>query len=247
MHRIIKNIFIAVSVMCLLMLVLSGTSRAVDAEESSGNELVSCASGLLRIEAKDIRPEDLMKEIGEKCGIKVIVIGEAFAETPVSLKFKKMPVRRGIERALRVINVSNFLLHFDDTDNTTSRIVELDLIGKKGGEKHLTAGTPRTTTSIPGKPDPVKKESQENQNKRDEKKAVKTEIAKENPEKMQENFLKIMDEVMKTQAEGDEEPDPTEILKLFKEAVPQEMRDQIPPEVMEELEKLEAAGPAGKK
>jgi len=213
---------------------------AAEGEEGSGGEIVSFADGLLKIDAKDIRPEDLIKEIGDKCGIKIVVFGEAFTETPVSLKLQKMPARRGIERVLRTINISNYVLHFDSGDNN-SRVVELDIVGKKGGEKHLTAGAGRggpTTTTVTVQPQPSRQELP--QVRREEKKDAKTELTKEETGKMQENFLKIMDEVLKDQ-EGGEEPDPGEILKLFRDAVPPDMKDQIPPEVMEELEKLESA------
>lgn len=211
---------------------------AAEGEEGSGGEIVSFADGLLKIDAKDIRPEDLIKEIGDKCGIKIVVFGEAFTETPVSLKFQKMPPRKGLERVLRTINISNYMLHFDSGDNN-SRVVELDIVGKKGGEKHLTAGAGRgspATTTINVPQQPPRQELP--QVRREEKKEAKTELTKEENAKMQENFLKIMDEVLKDQESG-EEPDPGEILKLFRDAVPPEMKDQIPPEVMEELEKLE--------
>jgi hypothetical protein len=196
----------------------------------------------MKIDAKDIRPEDLIKEIGDKCGIKIVVFGEAFSEnsSPVSLKFQKMPVRRGLERVLRTINLPNFVLHFDAGDNN-SRLVELDIVGKKGGEKQLTAGAARPSPATTTVPVPQQSPRQEPpQVRRDEKKEAKADLTKEETGKMQENFLKIMDEVLKNQESG-EEPDPGEILKLFRDAVPPEMKDQIPPEVMEELEKLESA------
>lgn len=242
-----KYFYCILALVCMIFLSCSPTAYATEAEEVAGNEIVSCSNGFLRIDAKDIRPEDLIKEIGEKCGIKIVVFGEAFTDTPVSMKFQKMPLRKGIERVLRVINVPNFLLHFDNTDND-SRIAELDLIGKKGGEKHLTAGSriaATTTTTVTGRNEPPKQDAQQPPDRREQKKEAKTELSKEDTGKMQENFLKIMDEVLKNQ-EGGDEPDPGEILKLFKEAVPPEMKDQIPPEVMEELERLEAATPPKK-
>jgi len=212
---------------------------ATEGEETAGSEIVTCADGFLKVDAKDIRPEDLMKEIGEKCGMKVVVLGEAFAETPVSIKMQRMPLRRGIERVLRNINVVNYVAHFP-ADDAPGRVVELYIVGKKGGEKQLTAGT-RPAPPPPQPPDqPPRQEPP--QDRREEKKAVREELTRDETAKIQENFLKIMDEVLKNQEDG-EEPDPGEILKLFKEAVPPDMQSQIPPEVLEELEKLEAMKP----
>jgi len=211
--------------------------------EDAGSEIVTCSDGILKVDAKDIRAEDLMKEIGEKCGIKVVVLGEAFAETQVSIKFSKMPVRKGIERVLRTANVTNFVarLHQEATGHQVS---ELYIVGKKGGEKQLTAGGSRTTPPIPSVAETTVPQAPA-QNRREEKKEVRQELTKEETGKIQENFLKIMDEILKNQ-DGAEEPDPAEILRLFKEAVPPDMKDQIPPEVIEELEKLESMTPPKK-
>jgi len=232
----IKHYLLCAALICTIAVFWRIPLCVADGDEGGGSEIVSCANGYMKIDAKDIRPEDLMKEIGEKCGIKIVVYGEAFTETPVSLKLQKAPVRKGVERVLRVVNIPNFLMHFEKTDNGT-RVAELDLIGKKGGEKHLTAGAVRPAQPVP----PPEEKRREPIDRREEKKAVRDQVSPEESSKMQENFLKIMEEVMKSQADGGgEEPDPGEILKLFKEAVPQEMKDQIPPEVMEELEKLES-------
>jgi len=222
---------------CTLCLSMPRHSRAADGDETTGSEIVSCADGCLKIDAKDIRPEDLVKEIGEKCSMKIVVLGDAFSETPVSIKMQRMPLRRGIERLLRSINVVNYVAHFPPGD-AGAAVPELYIVGKKGGEKQLTAGA-RPVPS-PSAPEPPRQEPP--QNRREEKKAVREELSKDETAKIQENFLKIMDEVLKNQDSG-EEPDPGEILKLFKEAVPPDMKDQIPPEVLEELEKLEAMTP----
>ena len=202
------------------------------AEDNASTEGVVCLNGVLRVQVKDMRPEDLMKEIGEKCGIKIVVIGEVFSEVPISMRFQDMPVRTGIERVLRRAGIANHILHFGTGDNGT-RVVELDLIGKKGGEEYLTQGT--VPAAKPREPTPAARQAE----KREAKKAAKENLDKAEAQKIQENFLNIMDEVLNAQLRDGEEPDPAEIIKLFKEVVPPEMRDQIPPEVLEELEKLE--------
>lgn len=243
MKKIWRIILCAVYVAVFLWPVQEHRSLAADAEESSGSEIVSCADGFVKVDARDIRPEDLMKEVGEKCGIKIVILGDAFGESPISIKFNKMPIRRALERILRTSNVTNFVVRFDQEDEST-RVAELYIVGKKGGEKQLTAGGPRPTKPLPVMPEqPVPQAPA--QERREMKKEAKEELTKEETAKLQENFLKIMDEILKNQ-EGGEEPDPGEILRLFKDAVPPDMKDQIPPEVLEELEKLEAMSPQKK-
>ena len=232
MWRCLKNIIYVFPGLCLIVLLLPQVLFAAEGDENTGGEIVVFSKGQLNIDAREVRSEEIMKEIGEKCGIKIVVFGEVFSEVPVSLKLQKQSVRKGIERMLRVANITNFLMHFEDGDNG-SHIVELDLIGKKGGERHLTEGAERQS-----KPDrtQTKKDAAKRvvQNRSLKDMADKDEVAK-----IQENFLNIMDEVLSAQLGEGEEPDPAEILRLFKEVVPQEMKDQIPPEVLEELEKLE--------
>ena len=201
------------------LMVTEGVSSGDGGEE--GSSVVVCSDGILSVTAREIRSEDLMKDIGEKCGIKIVAVGDVFSEVPVSLNFQKQTVRKGIERVLRVVNIPNYLLHFQDSDNG-SGIIEIDLIGKKGGERHLTEGSVRKARVKKPAIKPAKR-------KKDRKEDAK----------IQQNFLNIMDEILNSKLGDGEEPDPSEILRLFKEVVPPEMRDQIPPEVLEELEKLD--------
>ena len=240
-HSMLFGVCMAV----ILWLMQGYHSFAADADESSSAEIVSCADGFIRVDARDIRPEDLMKEVGEKCGIKVVVLGDALGELPISLRFNKMPIRKALERILRTSNATNFVVQLDQ-EGGLSRVSELYIVGKKGGEKQLSAGGTKPTTLPP--PPAIQEQPAPQmpaQERREAKKEAKEELSKEETAKIQENFLKIMDEILKNQ-EGGDEPDPAEILRLFRDAVPPDMKDQIPPEVLEELEKLEAMSPQKK-
>ena len=95
-----KSLLAVLTCGCLLYGCFS--ARALFAEEhGSSSEAVFFEGGLLNINAMEIRPEDLLKEIGEKCGIKVVVIGEVFSELPVSVKIEKLPLRKGISALLK--------------------------------------------------------------------------------------------------------------------------------------------------
>ena len=105
----------------------------VSAEDYS-EETVSFENGLLSINVKGVRPEDLIKELSEKCKIELVVLGEVFSEFPVSIRFKDVPVQKGMERVLRRSGITKHLMYFAAGDNGT-KILRLDLVGDKVVEK----------------------------------------------------------------------------------------------------------------
>jgi hypothetical protein len=230
-----KKIYGIAALIVFAALCLAGKAYAAEPEEAQPEGMVTCANGRLSINAKDVKPDELMKELGEKCGIKIVVFGEAFSDAPVSMQFQKLPLRQGLQRVLRMLNVSNHLIHSEPGDNG-SRITEIDLVGKKGGEKQLSAGAAARSRSRDAGPAPAE-QSKDSKEKR--KQAIKGQIPPEVDKKIQENFLNMMDEMLKTQMESGKEPDPAEVMKMFKDVIPPEMRDQIPPEVLEELERAQ--------
>jgi hypothetical protein len=229
-------------------------ARAQGEEVIVSTDKVTCTDTTVKIDASNVKPADLIKELGDKCGIKVVVFGEAFDDKTIGVKFQQLPIRKGIERVLRIANLPNYVLHLDSNPENP-RIVELDIMGKKGGERQLTAGTGRPASPAPGLPagpapsptPPPAPPSVGLQDKAPKKPAA---ADKQPPkpavpdpkdssaEKAQEDFMKVMDEMMKAQEAG-EEPDPVEVLRIFKEVVPPEIRNQIPPEVLKELEGLQ--------
>jgi hypothetical protein len=67
---------------------------------------------------------------------------------------------------------------------------------------------------------------------------VMPQINKEDADKFQQNFLNMMDQILEQKFEQGEEPDPATIIQLFNDMVPPEMREKLPPEVLEQMEKL---------
>ena len=100
-------------------------------------QTVTCNETVLSVNATDIKAEDLIKAIGNECGIKMMLRGELFTEDVFSVRFENMPIRTGLERILRVINIPNHMIHFE-TVSGHQRVIGVDLIGKKGGERQLT-------------------------------------------------------------------------------------------------------------
>jgi len=191
---------------------------------------VKYANGFISVQARDMRSEDLMKELGEKCAIKIIIYGDVFTDTPVSVQFQQIPVRLGVQRILRLANIKNFLMHFAEGE-PQPRLVQLDLIGKKGGQRELTSGSAPTPKPAPAEEvkNPVAEAPQQ---------IVPPQISKEDADKFQQNFLNMMDQILEQKFEQGEEPDPATILQLFNDMVPPDMRDKLPPEILEQMEKL---------
>ncbi len=199
--------------------------------ELPDDEMVVFSNGFLSVNAVDVRAEELMKEIGEKGPIKVVLYGDVFSEIPISIKFEKMALRKGIERILKSAQVSNYLLHFDGNDGNT-RIVQIDLIGTKGGQRYLT----EVARAMPAPASP-----------RDVRQPVRPapqpdfvpDFSKEDIDKLQENFMHVMDDVLRAQLEGGTPPNPEEIIDLFKDAIPPDMKDKLPAEVLEQMEQMQ--------
>ena len=191
---------------------------------------VKFSNGLISVQARDMRSEDLMKELGEKCAIKIVLYGDVFTDAPVSVQFKQAPMRQGVQRVLRLANIKNFLMHFAEGEQK-ARLVQLDLIGKKGGQRELTSGA--APAPKPAVTEEVKTNVVEPQPP-----VVMPQINKEDADKFQQNFLNMMDQILEQKFEQGEEPDPATIIQLFNDMVPPEMRDKLPPEVLEQMEKL---------
>lgn len=231
----LKNLLALSLALCLLAAFNQPACAANEPENHSAEEMmegsVKCAGGLMSVQARDMRPEELMKELGEKCAIKIVLYGDVFSDAPVSVQFHKVPVRQGVERILRMAKIKNHLTHFAETDEDRDRIVQLDLIGKKGGQRELTQGSyPNLRKQLS---EQIKTTPENNQPR-----VMPPQMGKDDAERMQQNFLNMMDQILEQKFEKGEEPDPAAILQLFNDMVPPEMRDKIPPEILEQMEKL---------
>jgi hypothetical protein len=231
----LKNMLALSLAVCLIAAFNQPAFAVTEPENHAAEEgmegSVKYAGGLMSVQARDMRPEELMKELGEKCAIKIILYGDVFTDAPVSIQFHQVPVRQGVERILRMAKIKNYLTHFAETEQDRDRIVQLDLIGKKGGQRELTQGSyPNLRKQLT---EEIKTTPENNQPR-----AVPPQMGKDDAERIQQNFLNMMDQILEQKFEKGEEPDPAAILQLFNDMVPPEMRDKIPPEILEQMEKL---------
>ncbi len=182
-------------------------------------ETVVCDETTLSVSASDMSAEDLLKAVGEACGIRMLLRGEVFTDDVFSVQFETMPVRTGLERILRVVNIPNHMMHFEETARG-KRIKQVDLIGKKGGERQLTTGTPPAKT------------------KKGPDYTAKTELGQQQEEERQEKIIEQFEEILDEQLEKGNKPNRAKMLEMLQQALPEEMQGQIPEEVLEELEEL---------
>lgn len=228
----------------------------------ASGESVVCDETTLSVNALDMKAEDLIKDIGAGCGIRMVERGEVFTDDVFSVQFENLPLREGLERVLRTLDIPNHMLYFAG-DAGSKRISEIYLIGQKGGERELTAGRTasspeeRTPARKPGRsrrgpgsnaqvpPDDAaslaRQAAQALTEIQEEAQAPATpedERALEEQEELEEKYIDVLDEIMDEQFESDEDINAERVLELYRQALPPDMRDNIPAEVIEEIELL---------
>jgi hypothetical protein len=176
-------------------------------------ETVVCDETTLSVNAADIKAEDLLKAIGEACGIKIVVRGDVFTDDSFSVQFEKMPIRAGLERILRVVNLPNHMMHFEET-NSRNRVREINLIGKKGGERQLTSGEPSEAPKQP---------SRKNQPQ-----TKKPGLEQQQEEEQPEQAIELMDEILNAQTEDGSKPELAEVPEMPQQTLPEKTPGQIP-------------------
>lgn len=189
-------------------------------------ETVVCDETTLSVNAADMKAEDLLRAIGEACGIKIVVRGDVFTEDSFSVQFENMPVRTGLERILRVVNLPNHMMHFEET-NSRKRVREINLIGKKGGERQLTSGEPG------GEPKRPDRQSRKNQPQTE-----KPGLRQQPEEAQQEKAIELMDEILEEQTEDGNTSDPADVPEMPRQTLPEETPGQLPADEPQGLEQL---------
>jgi hypothetical protein len=215
---------LSVLLLCISLLLFAEAPRA---------ETVVCDEASLSVKASNMKAEDLITAIGNACGIKMVLRGELFTEDVYSVQFEKLPVRAGLERVLRIVNIPNNMMHFSEIDGR-QRVVEINLIGTKGGERQLTAGASQALPIprvLPVQQTPVQApEEQLPVN------AEQTPEEDDEEEELAETLIDLFDDILDKYFDDEDEPDPAAVMEMFHQAIPEEMRGNIPPEVMEEIE-----------
>ena len=208
---------------CIKIIAVLAFSAVLHTAPCALAETVVCDETTLSVNAADMKAEDLLKAIGEACGIKVVLRGEVFTDDTFSVQFENMPVRTGLERILRVVNLPNHMMHFEETNGRT-RVREINLIGKKGGERQLTSGEP---SSEPKRPD--------RQSRHAHPQTQKTGLGQQQEEEQQEKAVELMDEILDAPTEDGSKPAPAEVPEMPRQTLPEKIPGQIPAGVPKDL------------
>ncbi len=207
------------------IIIVLAISTALPAAPSALAQTVTCDEETLSVNAADIKAEDLIKAIGNECGIKMVLRGEIFTEDVFSVRFENMSIRTGLERILRVVNIPNHMMHFEESSGRT-RVIEVNLIGKKGGERQLTPGADRASppSRTTAEKLPVGNE--------------KTDPGQQQNNEQLEKLMTLLEETVESQHENDEKPNRDDVRERLQQALPPQMQDQIPEKILERLEQL---------
>jgi len=208
---------------------------------------VVCDATTISVSAADMKAEDLIKEIGTACGVRMVARGEVFDDEVFSLQFENMPLRDGLERVLRTLDIPNHMLRFAGTE-ADKRLVEIYLVGEKGGERELTGGEPpaeapkpRARPKPPPRPRPTPKAAKPQpaaQAALTPAEQAALEQQEELEEELEEKYIDLLDEIIDEQFENEEEISAERLLETYRQALPEDMRNNIPAEVLEEIELL---------
>jgi len=198
-------------------------------------QTITCDETVLSVNATDIKAEDLIKAIGNECGIKMVLRGELFTEDVFSVRFENMPIRTGLERILRVVNIPNHMIHFEAVSGH-HRVIEVDLIGEKGGERQLTPEEDRISQPAPEE-DQISQPTPEEAEKRPERKKKRS-PSQRRKDKQQKKPMTLPEETEESQREEDKEPNRDELRVTLQQELPVEMQDQIPEEELNKMEQL---------
>jgi len=208
---------------CIKIIAALAFGAVLQTAPSTLAETVVCDATTIAVNATDMKAEELLKAVGEACGIKVMLHGEVFTDDSFSVQFENMPIRTGLERILRVVKLPNHMIHFAET-GSSKRVREIDLVGKGGGERQLTSGetpeqvSPRSQPALPPSGQPTNRTS------------------KPGLAKPQEKVIELLDEVMNEQTGAGKEPAPDEAIEIPRQELPEEMQGQIPEDVPPDLE-----------
>ena len=63
---------------------------------------------ILSIDVKNFPLEKLLREVGNKCHIRIVARSGSINTQPISIRFRAIPLEKGIRRLLKKVNISIF-------------------------------------------------------------------------------------------------------------------------------------------
>ena len=123
----------------IFLVIIISPSLCLGKPEVDKKNSITLKEGLLSIDAHDTSPEDILKELGEVCSIKIVVNENSFPDTLVSIKFKELPVDEGVKKILKATRVQNYIVQYQEVGNR-NYVSGIEFLGNKSESRILTPG-----------------------------------------------------------------------------------------------------------
>jgi len=120
-----KKILI-LTIMIQLSFSLAGWAKEA---KTKGTLSVSRISGgyTLSIDAVDVMVADILKEVGEKCNVRIVTQGKPLPLTPVSMRWHDIDLDQAVKRIMKVSGVENYLVKHK-VGNNKPETIELQIL-----------------------------------------------------------------------------------------------------------------------
>jgi hypothetical protein len=155
MYRIARYYVTVLALLALIPLTVM-TGYAV---EKPGTPQIICENNMLSVNAVNVRPEVLFTSLSKACKIEVIAHGKVFPETPVSIKFSRVPVKEAIKQLVKSCALHSYVLDLQGEKPEEIRIAKIELFMSGSGERVLTGSA--ESPSLSQKADKPQAERQE--------------------------------------------------------------------------------------
>lgn len=91
---------------------------------------VTFKDGLLSLEAKGVKVEDIFMSISEKCKIEIRHYGNVFPPDPVNIRFSDLELEEGIKRIIKFAGIKNHSMLFREVNPGNYQIYAIDFLGE---------------------------------------------------------------------------------------------------------------------
>jgi hypothetical protein len=133
--QMVKNILV-LTIMLSLLHIISAWARPAETEAIVS--VTECSGGYtLSINANNVALEKILKELVEKCTIKVVIYEKAILSRPISMSFKDVSIEQGIKKVIKAAGITNHLISYRNNGKNSSAVSELALLGSSGNAEGI--------------------------------------------------------------------------------------------------------------
>ncbi len=106
--------------------------------DASTQNIITIKGGMLSIDARDISPENVLKELGKTCGIEMVINSNSIPDVLISIRYKDVELVEGIKGIIKGIGVKNYMVQYKKIGNKNC-ISRIEFIGSTIDSKGLTS------------------------------------------------------------------------------------------------------------